>query len=156
MQKSFNTIANRLNIPTSDPVDHRIDAVIRILQSWPYPFLLVFDNYNGQDINSDLKSYIPSSTPQSYTLITRKLNDLSPDEKREAITIPDLEITEAIELLLLKSGVQRTDQNFEEGIRLVRALDKIPRAIMQAASFVRKNKEVGFAEYLKMVKEGGR
>ncbi|KAH9203869.1 hypothetical protein DL95DRAFT_472004 [Leptodontidium sp. 2 PMI_412] len=151
LEKSFKAISNKLNVSQSDPMETRIKITMSILKAWPCPWLMVFDNYKGQELTKDLGSYMPNSEQGAY-LLTRKPEDLTLAEKSSAIHLPDLQLQDALELLLNRSAVERNDENYEQGLRLVRALEKIPRVIMQVGSYVKKHK-VSFAEYYRMLQE---
>jgi hypothetical protein len=151
VEKSFKAIANKLNVAQSDPMEARIKTTMSTLTAWPCPWLMVFDNYNGHDPSKDLGCYMPNSEQGSYLLI-RKLEDLTPAEKGSAIYLPDLGLQEALELLLNRSAVEKNDENLVQGLKLARALGKIPRIIMQVGSYIKRQK-ISFAEYHRMLQQ---
>lgn len=112
---------------------------------------MIVDNYNGNNPSQELTQYMPNSEQGSY-LPTRKLEDLTQQEKSSAIYLPELQLQEALELLLNRSSVERNDENFTQGLRLVQALGKIPRIIMQVASYIKKRK-ISLGEYLSMLQQ---
>jgi hypothetical protein len=109
---------------------------------------MVFDNYNGKDANQDLGRYMPNSEQGAY-LVTRKPEDLTPEEKNTAVHLPSLQLQDALDLLLNRSAAEKSDENYEQGLKLVRALEKIPLVVMQAGSYIKKHK-ISFAEYIGM------
>jgi hypothetical protein len=61
----------------------------------------------------------------------------------------------SLELLLNRSGVEKNDENFVQGLKLARALGKIPRIIIQVGSYI-KRKKISFAEYHRMLQQSDR
>jgi hypothetical protein len=135
-------------------MEARIRTTMSILTAWPCPWLMVFDNYSGHAPSKDLECYMPSNEQGSYLLI-RKLEDLTLAEKSSAIYLPDLHLQEALELLLNRSGVEKNDENFVQGLKLARTMGKIPRIIMQVGSYI-KRKKISFAEYHRMLQQSDR
>jgi hypothetical protein len=154
VEKSFKAIANNLNVAQNGPMEARIKTTMSILTAWPCPWLMVFDNYRGHDPSKELGCYMPNSEQGSY-LLTRKLEDLTLAEKSSAVYLPDLQLQEALELLLNRGTVEKNDENFVQGVKLVQALGKIPRIIMQVGSYIKRSK-ISFAEYHRMLQQSDR
>jgi hypothetical protein len=154
VEKSFKAISSKLNVAQDDPIEAKIQTTMSILKAWPCPWLMVFDNYNGNDPFKELGCYMPDSEQGSY-LLTRKVEHLTPAEKSSAIYLPELQLQEALELLYNRSAVKRNDLSFVQGINLVQALGKIPRVIMQVGLYIRKRK-LSFDEYYRMFQQSDR
>lgn len=158
-EKGFKRIADMLNVPTREPLETRINIVMAILQAWPYPWLLVFDNYRCTSahaaIMKDLGKYMPKSE-QGSILITRNVEDMrrmgEDFELEGTVVIPELRLGDAVELLLSSSRVYETDENHEQGMKLALALEKRPRALMQAGTYIRRH-NVSIAAYHELFKE---
>jgi hypothetical protein len=155
IKKVFKSIADRFNIPKSEPPEARLKTSMAVLTAWPCPWLLVFDNYNGDTVEQDLRPYMPNGEQGSF-LITRKCSDAESGIKAGRATtvyLPNLRLQDTVDLLLKRSAVGYTDENYEQGVKLAIALEKVPRAIMQAGTFIKKYK-VPIVDYLKMFQEG--
>jgi hypothetical protein len=154
IEKGFRAIADKFNIPKSEPPEARLKIVMAILSAWPCPWLLVFDNFdnfNGEDV-ARLEPYMPGG-PQASFLVTRKVENIKQGESDRTVYLPDLRLQDAVELLHQRSAVAQTDENYEQGVKLAMALEKIPRAIMQAATYIKKHK-ITIATYLRMFQDG--
>jgi len=102
---------------------------------------MVFNNSLGQDAKAELRDYMPGSEQGAY-LITR---DFEEAREWKVVRLPDLGLLDVIELLLMRSGAERSDENYEQGIKLVKKLEKIPRLVMQVGLYIKKSK-VSFAD----------
>ena len=153
IEKGFRTIADKFNIQKGDPPEVRLKMVMAVLSAWPCPWLLVFDNYNDEDL-ALLEPYMPDG-PHSSFLITRKVEKMKQGGSDTTIYLPDLRLQDAVDLLLTRSAVAQTDENYEQGVKLAVALEKVPRAIMQAGTYIKKHK-LTIAAYLTLFQEGDR
>lgn len=151
IQKCFRVIADRFNIPKSDTAEARLQTVKAVLSAWPCPWLLVFDNYNDEDL-ACLEPYMPEG-PQAFFLITRKVDSMKARGSETTVYLPGLRLQDAVDLLLTRSAVPPSDQNYEQGVRLAVALEKVPRAVMEAATYIKKHK-LTIAAYLSMLQGG--
>jgi hypothetical protein len=151
IEKSFRAIADKFNVPKSDPPEARLKTVMAILSAWPCPWLLVFDNYNDEDL-ARLEPYMPDS-PQASFLVTRKLENMKQGTSDTTVYLPDLRLQDAVELLLRRSAAAQTDENYEQGVQLAVALEKVPSVIMQAGAYIKKQK-ITIAAYLRMLRDG--
>jgi len=152
IEKGLNGIAETFNISKEDPAESKLGTLKAILSAWPYPYLLVFDNYNSGDSIRDLETYIPSG-PQGSVLFTRKSPGLKAVSQDTTVHLPALRLQDAVELLLKRSAVAQTDKNYEQGVKLALALNKIPRAILQAGSYIKKHR-ITMHAYLNMLEKG--
>ncbi|KAE9378525.1 hypothetical protein N431DRAFT_479522 [Stipitochalara longipes BDJ] len=150
IRKSFGVMASHLNIDKKCLPEIRVQVMMGVLSAWPCRWLMVFDNYNGNDAAKDLGDFMPQSEQGVY-LLTRRLESLTSVEKKSAILLPPLQLPDALELLLNRSAVERNDDNYEPGLKLVRALGKVPRIIVQVASYIKKHK-ISFEEYHRMLR----
>lgn len=105
IEKSFRAIAVKLNVAGNDPVETKIKTTLSILAAWPCPWLIVLDNYRGNDMSKDLANYMPESGHGSY-IIPRKLDDLTSEERNSAIYFPNLQLLDALDLLFNRSAVE--------------------------------------------------
>lgn len=158
-KKGFKYIADMLNVPQSEELDTRIKMVMVILQAWPCPWLLVFDNCrdrsDNEDIMTELVDYMPKSE-QGSILITRSMRSMQSiggDVVQGVVMMPELTLREAVAFLLSRSMVEETDDNYKAGVKLALALEKRPRALKQAGEYIGKHK-LNISEYLKMFCEG--
>jgi hypothetical protein len=151
IEKDFRAIADKFNIPKTDPPEARLKTVKAILSAWPTTWLLVFDNYNHEDL-ARLEPYMPDG-PQASFLVTRKAENMKPRGLETTVYLPELRLQDAVDLLLTLSAVAQSDENYEQGVRLAVALEKIPRAIMQAGTYIKKHK-ITIAAYLRMFQDG--
>jgi hypothetical protein len=152
LQRSYKNIANLLKIPSQGSTDARINAVKNTLATWPYPWLLAFGNYNGKDVLTELGPYIPTGG-QGAILITRPLESLPWAERDKVVILPSITLQEGIELLLNICRVEKSDENFEMGLRLVKAMDKNPRFIVEVGNYI-KRRRVGLESYYRMFMDG--
>jgi hypothetical protein len=81
---------------------------------------------------------MPDSEQGAY-IITRKSEELTQAEKYSAIQLHSLQLQDTLELVLNRSGVDRNDDNYEQGLKLVRALEKIPVVIVRVGTYIKKN-----------------
>lgn len=151
IEKGFRAIADNFNIPKSDPPEARLNAVRAILSVWPCPWLLVFTYYKDEDLTC-LEPYMPDG-PQASFLITRQVQNTKQEASGTTVYLPDLRLQDAVELLLKRSAVAQTDENYEQAVQLAAALEKVPRAIMQAGTYIKKHK-ITIAAYLRMFQDG--
>jgi hypothetical protein len=151
IEKSFNNIANTVNVPKSNDTAARVQTMLAVLASWPTPWLIILDNYHGERFQKDLGRYIVACKQGNY-LVTRKIDKMSDEEKVRAVCLPDLGLQDAVELLFYKCGLEKSDENFEVAVQLVRTLGKRPRDVSEAAK-VMKQRKLGLKDYLKILNQ---
>jgi hypothetical protein len=69
------------------------------------------------------------------------------------VILPSITLQEGIELLLNICRVEKSDENFEMGLRLVKAMDKNPRFIVEVGNYI-KRRRVGLESYYRMFMDG--
>ena len=157
-----------MNIPeTKDPKVDFLQLVAESLSNSEYPWLMVLDNADDQEICFDsssrtsqdgqspskaLVNYIPRNLRDSILITTRDRrvpNRLA--NGQEPIDVGYFEAEDAKKLLQsrLLSG---TDCNEQEIIELVETLDYIPLAITQAAAYIRLE-GVSLTHYLSLLRD---
>lgn len=130
-----------LNVNAHESLAIRIKITMGVLKAWPCRWLMVFNNDLGRDAKSGIRNYMPESEQGAY-LITRNFEEA---RQRKVVRLPDLGLLDVVELLMMRSGAERSDENYEQGIKLVKKLEKIPRLVMQVGLYIRKSK-ISFAE----------
>ena len=133
---SFVRISTLLSQSDQSPSSHedRIESVLMSLNTWPHPYLLVYDNYDDPNFHSVLK-YAPSSGPGAL-LFTSRLRATG-FLLGHSIDVEGMMDDEAIELLKFRSGLNCSSDAVEDGMRIVQLLDGLPLAIDHAGAYMR-------------------
>jgi hypothetical protein len=98
-------------------------------------WVLVFDNYDVPSEFGDIRSFIPAAFHGSIIVTSRH-----PDAARlgVGIEVNGMDESEALELLMRRTGSTSEAQNVEHGKLIVKRLGYLPLAIDQAGSYIRK------------------
>lgn len=99
-----------------------------------------------------LRSYTPDGQQVSF-LINGKFEKMKQGGADKNRYLLDQRLQEAMELRLTRSTVAQIDENYEQGVKLAIALEKIPRTIVQGGIYIEKHK-LTIAAYLKMFQGG--
>jgi len=98
--------------------------------------LLVFDNLDQIEV---IDRYFLNQSPGRHTLITSR-NPYSDQIPSEGLKVDQLDEDEAVELLLLRSGIREPTEKAParpEAAKIVKELGYLPLAIEQAAAYIR-------------------
>ena len=166
--QGYKKIAQALDLPGWDDPDVSVlDLVSQWLETTTSSYLLILDNadnllhywpnkyktaptHDEPDVN--LSSYLPGIQSGGKILITSRDSRVAGRLSRpyKPVLLQHMSIEEAVELFrsdLMKNEIEASD---EEVAKVARALDCLPLAITQAASFIDEN-GISVAEYLKML-----
>jgi len=134
----FQEIAQRTRcVPTTlqltpSDIAKRVLEWLSVQESW----LLVLDNLDEIEV---IGKYLPDESEGGHTLITTR-NSHCDHIPAEGLKVSDLEIGDAIQLLLLRSGIGALDETPEakaEAAQIVKELGYLALAIEQAAAYIR-------------------
>ncbi|KAL8871438.1 MAG: hypothetical protein Q9174_002726 [Haloplaca sp. 1 TL-2023] len=105
--------------------------VLKAFESFTDPFLLVFDNYDQPGEFTTVKDFFPHRANIIFT--SRHV-----DTKRlgKSLEIGAMPVEEAVELLLLQAGLEKTDENVEYAKAITDKLGGLALAIDQAATYI--------------------
>lgn len=151
LSRSFRKIADILNIDVHESLAVRINFVMSVLRAWPCRWLMVFGDCIGSDGRSELRNYMPESEQGAY-LITKPLEK---GKEWKIVRLPDLGFLDAAGLLIMKSGADRSDENYEEAVKLVGRLNKIPLVIMEVSRYIRRPK-ISFSQFISILDKKSR
>lgn len=137
--RSFESIAAKICNLDESFLDNRarIESVKERLRTWPERWLLVFDNYDHPHAFKNLTSFFPISSGPVQNVILVTSRHLSCERLGTCIKVDGLTEDEALELLQSKSSrVQSSDEELEEGKKIVERLGYLALAIDQAAAYI--------------------
>jgi len=104
-------------------------------------WLLVIDNLDEITVAD---GYLPVRSPGKHTLITTR-NPNCQHIPAEGLKVGELDVEDAAELLLLRSGVEPSSERGAEATNIVKELGCLPLAIEQAAAYIRETSRDIFA-----------
>jgi hypothetical protein len=151
IENSFRKIADRLNVDVHQSLAVRISITMSVLKAWPCRWLMVFSDCIGSDGKAELRNYMPESEQGAY-LITKPFEK---GKEWKRVRLPDLGFLDMVELLMMKSGADRSDENYEEAVKLVGRLNKIPLVVMEVGRYIRRSK-VSFSRFTSMLDKKNR
>ncbi|RDL30230.1 uncharacterized protein BP5553_10508 [Venustampulla echinocandica] len=135
--QSFADIAHELLKPNFDIADEKgnIQFVLRQIKAWQFRWLLVFDNFDDPSAFGDrsIRQYFPQSGYGSILFTSRHAVAKNLGSYIEVTNMSD---DEALQLLLKRSQVDRTDRNIQEGEVIVKRLGYHALAIDQAGAYI--------------------
>lgn len=161
-REAYQDIAERLQLPQrNDPTQNVLHLIHRwLIDERNGPWLLIIDNADDKDVltqeadssgdSQPLVSYIPR-TGRGFILVTsrseRAAEMLVGDDA--LFPVSEMDESQAKDLLLAKVGSDLYDD--DAALELVDALDRMPLAIVQAASFIKRRSRFGetMANYVK-------
>lgn len=132
----FRDIAKRANCL---PYESDLESCEKHIISWlnqQDSWLMIFDNLNDATVIDGL---LPNVSPRRHILFTTR-NPNSDEIPAEALEIGVLDLENAVDFLLIRSRIKRTDEfarQKSEAERIVRELGFLPLAIEQAAAYIR-------------------
>ncbi|KFY31329.1 hypothetical protein V493_01202, partial [Pseudogymnoascus sp. VKM F-4281 (FW-2241)] len=138
MAQSFADAAHKLSKPSFDIADTKGNRqfVLNAIETWNIYWLLVFDNFDDPSAFGDenIKPYFPRSGRASILFTTRHtgVKDMG-----QSIDVTSMLNQEALDLLLRRSNVERSDENVQEGANIVKRLGYHALAIDQAGAYIK-------------------
>lgn len=138
MNAEFNDLLKELakNAPSSLELD-KVGGFQQVLEDWPEPYLLIFDNCDRPAALQAVKECLPSN-PNGVTLCTSR--HLDSDRLGQVISVPPMSVSEASELLLSRCKAVRTDGNVAEASEITKMLGFLPLAVDQAGSYIKRRR----------------
>lgn len=137
MAQSFADAANELSKPNFDIADAKGNRkfVLSAIETKEIGWLLVFDNFDDPSAFGDesIKQYLPRSGHVSILFTTRHVGV---KDMGQSIDVTSMLGEEALELLLKRSQVERSDANMQEGANIVKRLGYHALAIDQAGAYI--------------------
>jgi len=131
----FQEIAQRTRcVPTTlqlspSEVAQRVLEWLNVQESW----LLVIDNLDKIEV---IGKYLPDQSEGGHTLITTR-NSHCDHIPAEGLKVSELEMDDAVQLLLLRCAIEETPEAKAEAAQIVNELGYLPLAIEQAAAYIR-------------------
>lgn len=136
MEQSFADAAHKLSKPNFDIADANgnIQFVLNAIETRNIYSLFVFDNFDDpKGFGGDIKGYFPRGGHVSILFTTR---DTGVTDMGKSIDVTFMLGQEALELLLKRSHVERSDANMQEGRNIVKRLGYHALAIDQAGAYI--------------------
>lgn len=136
--QSFADTAHELSKPNFDIADAKgnLKFVLEAIETKKINCLLVFDNFDDPSSFDDksIKEYFPRGGNASVLFTTRhiEVKDLG-----RSIDVTLMSDQEALDLLLRRSQVERSEANMQEGANIVKRLGYHALAIDQAGAYIR-------------------
>lgn len=124
-------------LPNQDSlaIDEKVDAVLASFNTWPQPYLLVYDNFDNPNFD-DILRYVPFFGPGAILLTSRLL--AAGNLLNDSIPVDVMTDDEALHLLRSRSGLKDSLVNRDEdGKLIVQLLDRLPLAIDQAGAYLK-------------------
>ncbi|KFY46366.1 hypothetical protein V495_02529 [Pseudogymnoascus sp. VKM F-4514 (FW-929)] len=138
MAQSFADAAHKLSKPNFDIVDAKgnIQFVRNAIETSNIYWLLVFDNFDDPKAfdGEDIKEYFPRGGHASLLFTTR---DAGVTDMGKSIDLTLMSDQEALDLMLKRSQVERSDANMQEGANIVKRLGYHALAIDQAGAYIK-------------------
>lgn len=105
------------------------------IESWTAPWLLVFDNFDDPDCfaQKNLDEYFPRGRHGSIIITSRHLKTRG---LGHGIDVTGMTETEALELLMTRSQIERSTSNIDEGKKIVARLGRHALAVDQAGAYI--------------------
>ena len=142
LKKDFEQIYERIKKDGASIVDTHAKAVYvqKSFSEWPYPWLMVFDNYDDPQGFSNFQDFIPEGSFTRIIITSRHANTLILADELGRIELPGLEKNDAIELLVKQSALQSDLNHDHVASTIVERLGYHPLAIDQAGSYIHKRR----------------
>ncbi|OBT71251.1 hypothetical protein VF21_09480 [Pseudogymnoascus sp. 05NY08] len=138
MAQSVADAAHKLSKPNFDIADAKgnLKFFLNAIETKEIDCLLVFDNFDDPSAFGDqsIKEYFPRGGHASILFTTRHagVRDMG-----QSIDVTSMLDQEALELLLKRSQVERSDANMQEGANIVKRLGYHALAIDQAGAYIK-------------------
>lgn len=130
--RSFEGIASKLAPGFKFPNPEAARTfVFKSFEGWADPVFMVFDGYDKPAKFPTVRDYL---SHRAKTIFTSRHTDAK--RLGNSIEVGAMSVDEGIELLLLQSVYERTDENFEGARQIVEKLGGLALAIDQAATYI--------------------
>jgi NB-ARC domain len=142
LKKDFEQIYEKIKKGGVSLVETHAKAVYvqKSLSEWPYPWLMVFDNYDDPQGFSNFQDFIPEGSFARIIITSRHADTLTLADKLGRIELPGLDKNDAIELLVKQSALQSDLNHDHVASSIVERLGYHPLAIDQAGSYIHKRR----------------
>jgi tetratricopeptide (TPR) repeat protein len=133
--RSFEDITAKIcdHPPIFDSITSRVAFVKDTIESWSFPWLLVFDNYDRPDEVMRISSCFPRSSFGSIIVTSRHA---SSRRLGNVIPVTGMSEDESLDLLFSRSELKRTNENICEAKSVVAQLGYLPLAVDQAGAYI--------------------
>jgi tetratricopeptide (TPR) repeat protein len=135
LSRSFEDIITKISdsTPIFDNITSRVALVKDIIESWGFPWLLVFDNYDRPDEVLRISDCFPQSSFGNIIVTSRHAGS-----KRlgNVIQMTGMSENESLDLLFSRSGLKRIEENICEAKSVVAQLGYLPLAVDQAGAYI--------------------
>ena len=135
LARSFEDITAKISdsAPTFDSIASRAAFVKDTIESWSFPWLLVFDNYDRPDEVFRISSCFPQSSFGNIIVTSRHA---SSKRLGNVIQVAGMSEDESLDLLFSRSELERTKENVCEAKSVVAQLGYLPLAVDQAGAYI--------------------
>ena len=135
LARSFEDITAKISGSSSifNNITSRITFVKDTIESWSFPWLLVFDNFDRPDEVLRISDCFPQSSFGKIIVTSRHAGS-----KRlgNVIQVTGMSEDESLDLLFSRSGLKRTEENVCEAKSVVAQLGYLPLAVDQAGAYI--------------------
>jgi hypothetical protein len=108
--------------------DASVQLALSTIGAWKTPWLIVFDNYDQPTAFKDknMSDYFPRGSCGAILFTSRNAASTRLGHKIIVTSMPE---NEGLDLLLLRAGQNRSEENIREGEKIVRRLGHLALAI---------------------------
>jgi tetratricopeptide (TPR) repeat protein len=135
LARSFDDIIARISnsASTFDGITSKVAFVKDTIESWNFPWLLVFDNYDRPDEVLRISNCFPQSSCGKVIVTSRHA---SSKRLGSSIQVTGMAEGESLDLLFSRSELERTKENVCEAKAVVAQLGYLPLAVDQAGAYI--------------------
>jgi tetratricopeptide (TPR) repeat protein len=135
LARSFEDITSKISdsAPVFDSMASRAAFVKETIESWSFPWLLIFDNYDRPDETFRISSCFPQSRFGSIIVTSRHA---SAKRLGNVIQVTGMSEDESLDLLFSRSELKRTKENVCEAKSVAAQLGYLPLAVDQAGAYI--------------------
>ncbi|KAI0416532.1 hypothetical protein F5X98DRAFT_179342 [Xylaria grammica] len=142
LERSFAQVAENLAAMSGDKRTFansraHVNFVKTVIETAEAPWLFILDNFDSPGLFKNILDFTPHSA-FGAVLFTSRHNSCA--VLGTPIPIPGMSQNDSTEMLLLRSGVERTISNLEQAKKVVDMLGHLPLAIDQSAAYIRSRK----------------
>jgi tetratricopeptide (TPR) repeat protein len=135
--QSFITIAEGLSLTKQDlaDADASVQLVVSTIGAWTTPWLIIFDNYDQPAAFKDkiISEYFPRESCGAILFTSRHAAATRLGHKIIVTSMPE---DEGLDLLLLRAGQNKSEENIREGEKIAQRLGYLALAIDQAGAYL--------------------
>ncbi|KIY62780.1 hypothetical protein CYLTODRAFT_458696 [Cylindrobasidium torrendii FP15055 ss-10] len=129
LRASFKKLAD------ANGIADNVADILAFLAQLKAELLLVFDNADDPEV--DLGPFIPRSTNVKVVITSRNMEVIThASSSQYACEMPDLDLDEAVDLLLSRAGVQRMDDTLMDAQDLAQAVGCLALAVAAAGAYI--------------------